>query len=85
METEVVRPKYEDHDLPGIGEIRTHSGTALSTIAGGMKYWHEEALKAQSALAKVQTRARLDGATAGAGAILIFQALILTVYHYLRK
>lgn len=35
--------KLETHEIEGLGGIRAHSGTALSTIAGAAAYWEKEA------------------------------------------
>lgn len=93
---EESRPKYVTHELEGIGEIRTHSGTALSTIAGGMKYWYDKAIEAQEALSNVvgnsldvirheRSKSRAEGAFTATITIFTLETIALVVYHYIRK
>jgi hypothetical protein len=37
----VEESKYQNFEIPGVGEIKAREGTSSFELAGAVKYWHD--------------------------------------------
>ncbi len=70
---QLAEEKYENIDVPGVGEVRGRVGTSTIELAGAVKFWHDKAKTAY-----------VDGFATGSLIGVVCSALVVAVFFLLR-